>query len=287
MMIKRNKTFENKHILYFVVSPIGNLKDISLRAIEILKTADIIACEDTRNTLKLLTHFDILNKHLISLHNHNEKSVSNKIINMILEGNVVCYLSDAGYPIISDPGKILCEMAISNNISVTTIGGTNAALNALVCSNLPSEHFYFYGFLDSHQSKRKKQLESLKEMDSTIVFYEAPHRIKETILDIKEIFNDNRRCTIARELTKIHEEYIYFELNDVDDIDFDTIKGEIVLLVEGNKKQNIVSDDILIKEINNLLQNKTYSKKDIALQIAKKYDVSKNYIYQLILNINS
>ncbi len=285
-MIKRNTSYSSKYLLYIIATPIGNLSDITLRALDILSEADIIACEDTRNTLKLLNHFDIKNKKLISLHEHNETKISLQIIDKIKQNLNICYVSDAGYPLISDPGSILVKMCLENDIAVSVIPGASAFLNALVGSNISTDHFYFYGFLAPTTSKRKKQLAELKSFKDTIIFYEAPHRLKETCLDIKSIFS-NRKITICRELTKYHEEYIYLNIDDIDELDFESIKGEIVIVVEGNKEETTIDITDIEDEIKTLLETSNLKNNEIAKQLANKYNLSKNEIYDLILKIKS
>ena len=208
--------------LYLIPTPIGNLKEVSPRFYEVIEDCSYLACEDTRNTLKLLNILNI-SKKCISCHEHNEKSSSINIINDILDGKTIGYLSDAGYPCISDPGYILVKEAINKGITIVPISGPNAMLNALVGSGLNTDHFFFYGFLSAKSSQRKKELFSLKTIPFTIIFYESPHRIKETLKDIYDIFGD-RKVSIARELTKLHEEFIrdslknIIEQNQADDI---------------------------------------------------------------------
>ena len=177
----RNKSFTDNHpILYMVATPIGNLKEMSPYALEILSSCDMIFCEDTRNTKSLLLKFDI-HKDLYSLREHNESSMSDKVISLLKEGKKVAYVSDAGYPGISDPGKILVKKVRENGMSVTTISGSNAMLSALVSSSRDSDHFYFHGFLNAQENKAKEELKLLKNYAETLIFYEAPHRIKKTI----------------------------------------------------------------------------------------------------------
>ena len=274
--------------LYLVASPIGNLNDVSPRVKEVLNLVSFVACEDTRNTSKLLSLIGI-KKPCISCHEHNEKSESEKIVNRIKNGEDVAYLSDAGYPCISDPGFILAKLCLENDIAISVIPGANALLNGLIGSNLPSDHFYFYGFLNSNKVKRKKQLESLKDFKETMIFYEAPHRIKDTLQDIKTVFKDDeRKITIARELTKIHEEYIYMQLKDIDNLDYTTLKGEMVIIIEGNKNNDIkINHDELINEIKSLLKDEKLKNNEIAKSLSIKYHIIKNEIYDLILSIKS
>lgn len=281
--MKRNKNFvDEKPLLYLLATPIGNLKELSPRAIEVLNAADLIACEDTRNTFSLLSHFGI-KKNLVSLREHNEKAMSQKIVNDTKEGKKVVYVSDAGYPCISDPGSILAKECLANDINVSTISGSSAFINALVSSGLDSDHFYFYGFLSSKDSEAKKELEKLKSFTSTIIFYESPHRIERT-LSLLNQYLGNREAVIARELTKKNEEYIRGTLGELVNIDPSSIIGEIVIVVEGNNKQEDVNEEKIIEHIKLLLE-KGISKKDISEIISKIDNVNKNDIYNLAIKI--
>ena len=281
--MKRNKNFvDEEPLLYLLATPIGNLKELSPRAIEVLNAADLIACEDTRNTFSLLSHFGI-KKNLVSLREHNEKAMSQKIVNDIKEGKKVVYVSDAGYPCISDPGSILAKECLANDINVSTISGSSAFINALVASGLDSDHFYFYGFLSSKDSEAKKELEELKSFTSTIIFYESPHRIERT-LSLLNQYLGNRDAVIARELTKKNEEYIRGTLDELVNIDPTSIIGEIVIVVEGNNKQEDVNKEKVIEHIKLLLE-KGISKKDISEIISKIDNVNKNDVYNLAIKI--
>ena len=281
--MKRNKNFvDEKPLLYLLATPIGNLKELSPRAIEVLNAADLIACEDTRNTFSLLSHFGI-KKNLVSLREHNEKAMSQKIVNDIKEGKKVVYVSDAGYPCISDPGSILAKECLANDINISTISGSSAFINALVSSGLDSDHFYFYGFLSSKDSEAKKELEELKSFASTIIFYESPHRIERT-LSLLNQYLGNREAVIARELTKKNEEYIRGTLDELVNIDPSSIIGEIVIVVEGNNKQEDVNEEKVIEHIKLLLE-KGISKKDISEIISKIDNVNKNDVYNLAIKI--
>lgn len=232
----RSKSFDNKKpLLYLVPTPIGNLDEFSSRALQIIKEVDLIACEDTRVTFKLLNFFNI-KKPLVSLREHNEVQESLNIIKNIKDGKKVVYMSDAGYPCISDPGNRLVKLAIENDINVTCISGPNAFLNALVSSGLDTAHFYFHGFLDAKETVRKEELRNLANKEETLIFYEAPHRIKKTLENMLEIFGARKAC-IARELTKLHEEFIRDNLKELSMLDESTLKGEIVLIVEGKTKK--------------------------------------------------
>ncbi len=278
--MKRNKNFtSNEPLLYLVATPIGNLKEFTPRAIEVISECDLVAAEDTQNTKKLLSAFNI-SKPLISLHQHNEKERSLSIIEKIKEGKKVVYVSDAGYPGISDPGNIIVQECIKNDINVSTICGSCAFINALVSSGLDTNHFYFYGFLQSKDSDAKKELEELKDRKETIILYEAPHRIKRTLNLLKDIFGE-RKLVLARELTKKNEEYIRGTTSELSNIDESTLLGEMVLIIEGNqteKEENIEE----IQELINLLKSKNLTSKDIVEIVSKTKNINKNKVYSLI-----
>ena len=266
-----------KGTLYIVATPIGNLNEVSFRTIETLKNVNLIACEDTRNTRKLLSKYDIHND-LFSYHNYNEKETYSKLLEKLLDGEDVAIVSDAGYPLISDPGYEIVTKAIEQGIKINVISGPNAALNGLVGSGLDTNHYFFYGFLNAKPSQAKKELLELKELPYTMIFYEAPHRINKTLGLMIEVLG-NRRVSIARELTKLHEEYLRGYLTDFADKEF---KGEIVIVVEGNKEEDEHSDEDLVK-VMDLLINKGYKTKEAAQEVADENGVSKNYLYNLYL----
>lgn len=269
--------------LYLIPTPIGNLKEVSPRFYEAIEDCSYLACEDTRNTLKLLNILNI-SKKCISCHEHNEKSSSINIINDILDGKTIGYLSDAGYPCISDPGYILVREAIDKGITIVPISGPNAMLNALVGSGLSTDHFFFYGFLSAKSSQRKKELFSLKTIPFTIIFYESPHRIKETLKDIYDVFGD-RKVSIARELTKLHEEFIRDSLKNIIEQN-QTLIGELVIVIEGaqNTKEEINKDSI-INLYNKFLEN-GFSKKDSILATSLSLNIRKNELYDLLKEKN-
>ena len=269
--------------LYLIPTPIGNLKEVSPRFYEAIEDCSYLACEDTRNTLKLLNILNI-SKKCISCHEHNEKSSSVNIINDILDGKTIGYLSDAGYPCISDPGYILVKEAIDKGITIVPISGPNAMLNALVGSGLNTDHFFFYGFLSAKSSQRKKELFSLKTIPFTIIFYESPHRIKEALKDIYDVFGD-RKVSIARELTKLHEEFIRDSLKNIIEQN-QTLIGELVIVIEGaqNTKEEINKDSI-INLYNKFLEN-GFSKKDSILATSLSLNIRKNELYDLLKEKN-
>lgn len=278
----RSQNFQNnKPVLYLIATPIGNLQDLSPRAIETFKESDIIACEDTRVTGKLLSFFNI-SKQLISLREHNEVLASQNIIKEIKNGKKVAYCSDAGYPCISDPGSKLVQLAIENEINVSTIPGPNAGLSALIASGLDSSHYLFYGFLDARESITKKELEKLIDEQFTLIFYESPHRISSTLKLLNSTFG-NRKICIARELTKLHEEYIHTTLEESLLIDSNTLIGEMVIVVEGctNNHENTMSDEDIIDLVNSYV-GKGLSKKDAIKKVSEVTKIKKNKIYDLV-----
>ncbi|MFA6755391.1 MAG: 16S rRNA (cytidine(1402)-2'-O)-methyltransferase [Bacilli bacterium] len=267
-----------KGTLFLVPSPIGNLDDISKRVLNTLSSVDYVACEDTRNTAKLLSILGI-KKTCISCHEHNESSISPKIINDINNGQSVAYLSDAGYPCISDPGYLLVLEAIKNNIKVTPISGASAFLNSLVGSGIDPKHFIFYGFLNSKGSDRRKELEDLKSLPFTIIFYEAPHRINDTLKDIYTIFG-NRKITICRELTKIHEEFIRSDLETLVKENKEFI-GELVLVIDKPKEAVKEYDFDDIKSKIELLISSGITKKDAISSVSLLFKIPKNIIKKI------
>ena len=271
--------------LYLIATPIGNLDDITLRALETLKNIDIIAAEDTRHTLGLLNHFNIKKK-LISYYKENEKTKSEVIIKYLLEGKNIAIVSDAGTPGISDPGEEIVKHAIENNIEIIPIPGACALINALICSGFSTREFCFIGFLPSAKKEKKEKLEELKEETKTIILYEAPHRIKNTLIEIFEVFG-NRKCMLARELTKIHEEFIRDDLANL--VNIEDFRGEFVIIIEGS---NVSTKETELLKINQLSLEDHYNyyekqglpKKEIIKKIARDRKVTKNEIYQYFLN---
>ncbi|WP_270525412.1 16S rRNA (cytidine(1402)-2'-O)-methyltransferase [Longibaculum muris] len=277
--MNRQKSFENeKPTLYLVATPIGNLSEMTYRAVETLKNVNFIAAEDTRNTVKLLNHFEIDTK-LISHHEHNLVTSIPKIIQLLEEGNDIALVSDAGYPAISDPGYELVKAAITKDINIVPISGANACLNALVVSGIAPQPFLFYGFLDHQDKKKKKELELLKKYQETIVFYEAPHRIKKTLKLMLDIFG-NRHIALCREITKKHEEINRGTIEEILTV-VDDMKGEMVIVVEGatDVKEAVVFEQSIEEHVNEYIE-KGMSTKDAIKEVAKQRNVSKNVVYQ-------
>ena len=278
--MKRIKSFNNSYpLLYLIATPIGNLGEFSSRAIEVINEMDIIAAEDTRNTSELLHKFQI-KKPLISLREHNEIEASNNLIKEIKNGKKVAYMSDAGYPGISDPGYLLTKLCIENDIAVSTISGSSAFINALVSSSIDTSHFYFHGFLSPKVNEAKEELESIKDKRETLIFYESPHRISQTLKLLLEVLG-NRYISLQRELTKINEEKIYGNLQEVAYIDENSLKGEMVIVVEGNKNEISYSEEE-IKEKVKYFTDRNMSKKDAIDTVSEIYHIRKNQIKDII-----
>ena len=279
-----NKEMNKEGTLFIVATPIGNLEDITIRAIKILGDVDIIAAEDTRHTLKLLNYLKI-SKPLISYHRHNEDMRVELLIDKLKEGQNIALVSDAGTPGICDPGEEIIKKCIEKNIEIIPIPGACAFVNALICSGLDTKEFAFIGFLPLNKKLRKNKLEEIKKANKTVILYEAPHKLKNTLEDLKEILN-NRKIVLARELTKIHEEFIRESIDSLINKAMD-IKGEIVLIIEANK--DIEENDfakLSIEEQYNFYKEQGLEKKEIIKMIAKNKNVNKNEIYQKFINNN-
>ena len=249
--------------LYIVATPIGNLEDITLRALRILKEVDLIAAEDTRQTLKLLNHFEIA-KPLISYHRHNEEIKSDLLIEKLKNGENIALVSDAGTPGICDPGEDVIKKAIEENIEVIPIPGACAMINALIASGIDTKEFNFLGFLPLNKKLRKEKLEEIKKSEKTIIIYEAPHKMKSTLEDLKNIL-ENRKIVLARELTKIHEEFIR---KNIDDLlkEIDNLKGEMILIIEGapkNENEENELNNLSLEEHYKYYENQGFDKKEI------------------------
>ncbi len=268
--------------LYIVATPIGNLEDITLRAINILKQVDLIAAEDTRHTLKLLNHLQI-SKPLISYHRHNEETKKDILIQKLKQGQNIAIVSDAGTPGISDPGEEIIKQAIQENITIIPIPGACALINALICSGISTKEFVFLGFLPLNKKLRKGKLEEIKTETKTIILYEAPHKLKATLEDLKDNL-ENRQVVLARELTKIHEEFIRGTANELLQ-KIDNLKGEFVIIIEGAKPQEENKfTNLSLEEHYKYYENLGYSKKEIIKQIAKDKNTNKNEIYMYFTN---
>lgn len=271
-------------MLYICPTPIGNLEDITIRTLNTLRFVDEIYCEDTRHTIKLLNHYEI-KKPLFSLHEHNENMKSDEVIEKIKSGKNIAYVSDAGMPGISDPGSKLIQICIENGLQVTTLPGASAMVVALVNSGLDTRSFTFVGFLERENSKKKSQLQKLFQKEETLIIYESPHRIKQTVKQLHEVFL-NRKIVIAREISKKFEEYIRTDLQTLDymlNYEKKELIGELILIIEGNKdinQEQVLSDD----EIISILKEKTdsgLSTKDAVKFVSKEYNINKNKVYNI------
>ncbi|MDO5724814.1 MAG: 16S rRNA (cytidine(1402)-2'-O)-methyltransferase [Tissierellia bacterium] len=266
--------------LYICPTPIGNLEDISIRTLNILKECDFIACEDKRISIKLLNHYEI-KKELISYHKFNEMQMTKTILDRISNGEVCALISDAGMPGISDPGHILIKSAIENKIEITVLPGANAAITALVYSGLPSNNFYFEGFLPKKAIERKKKFELYESLNCPIIIYESPNRIKSTLNEMFEYFGD-MEISIARELTKIYEECIRGRLKDIIiSLEDESIKGEIVLIIYPKAKSQYYD---LQKEFYKYFKL-GFNKKDVVKILSTMTNYPRNEIYKASLEI--
>ena len=277
----RQKSFENKRpTLYLVPTPIGNLSEMTPRALEVLRSVDVIACEDTRNSGQLLKHFEI-SKRLIACQNFNEESSSKGIVKLLEEGNNVALISDAGYPLINDPGQRVVMDASDAGFNVVPVSGCSAFLNALVASGLAAQPFLFIGFLPSGNTDRVKKLKEYKDYPMTMVFYEAPHRIEKMLKDLLGVFGD-RKCTIARELTKMHEEFIRGTVSELLQA-VPELRGEMVVVVDGchdDPREKLSEDDILTF-VNHCMEE-GMTRSEAIKAAAKETGIAKNKIYDLV-----
>jgi 16S rRNA (cytidine1402-2'-O)-methyltransferase len=275
---------QKKGILYIIATPIGNLEDITLRAIRILKKVDLIAAEDTRHTLKLLNHLEI-SKPLISYHRHNEEIRTEELIKELKTGKNIGLVSDAGTPGICDPGEEIIKKCIEESIKVVPIPGACAMINALITSGISTKEFIFLGFLPLNKKSRKEKLEEIKNANKTIILYEAPHKLKNTLNDLSDILQ-SREVVLARELTKIHEEYIRGTVKELME-KTDNLKGEMILIIEKNNKDNEEElnslNNLTLEEHYNFYEKRGLNKKEIIKKIAKDRNVSKNEIYQYFI----
>jgi 16S rRNA (cytidine1402-2'-O)-methyltransferase len=267
--------------LYIVATPIGNLEDITLRGLRVLKEVDLIAAEDTRRSRILLNHYGIVTP-LTSYHEHNEKTKARQLVGRLTHGNNLALVSDAGTPVISDPGYRLVVEALRGGIRVVPIPGACALTAVLSAGGLPTDRFVFEGFLPAKRKERRERLRTLSGEGRTLTFYEAPHRLIETLNDLIEILGD-REIVVAREVSKIHEEFLRGRLNEVaEQIRNREIRGELTLLVSGSQEQSEISQDQINAEIRKL-KNKGMRVKEIAEILGEKFGYSKKEIYRLAL----
>ena len=275
------------NILYLVATPIGNLSDISERALNTLREVDFIAAEDTRHTLKLLNHFDI-KKPMVSYFEHNKKERGEYIIGRIKNGESCALVTDAGTPAISDPGEDIVVQCAEEGIDVIPVPGPCAFVQALIISGLPTGRFSFEGFLSVNKPQRKKHLDEIKEMNHTLIFYEAPHKLITTLKDLYEAFGD-RRISLVKEITKIHEKVIRTTLKEAQSLFEDNSpKGEFVLVVEGFnervKPTEGITDEYILSYVKHLI-DKGIDKKSAIKQTAQELNIQKRTVYSLVTEV--
>ena len=269
------KQTNNKGKLYLIPTPIGNLEDITIRALNTLKFVDVVFAEDTREAYNLLKHYDI-SKKIESCHKYSEMKHKDKILRMLKEGKNIGYVTDRGTPLISDPGNYIVNEVIKEEISVIALPGATALIPALNMSGLDNSKFLFYGFLNSKKTLAEKELKNLKNVNYSLIFYESPYRVKNTLELIYKILGD-RKIALVREISKLHEEIIRENISEV--IKYtDTLKGEFVIVVEKNYK--IIEDQVDCKNIVNEMYQKGYTKKDAIKEVSKRYNISKNKLYE-------
>ena len=285
MKSQKSSQHEAGSCLYLVATPIGNLEDMTVRALRILKEVDVIAAEDTRNTKKLCNYFDISTP-LISYHEHNIEVGGEKLLQYLRDGKSIALVSDAGLPCISDPGADIVEKAIEEDIAVVPIPGANAALTALIASGISPQPFYFFGFLNRNKKDRREQLEKLLKREETLVFYEAPHRIKDTLKDLQLVLG-NRKITLARELTKKFEEFLRGTIEEAIEWASKTeIRGEFVIVLEGNSNPPEEVDETywtsmsLVEHVDYIIEETGINSKDAIKEVAKLRGLPKRDVYQ-------
>ena len=281
--MQRQQSFQNnKPSLYVIATPIGNLSEISSRVIDALNDCEYVFCEDTRVTGQLLAHLNIKKK-LVSAYENIEKQSADKVIELLKDNQNVAFMSDAGYPGISDPGHLVIKEVIKNDFNVVVVNGPSALIQSVLASGLDTSHFYFYGFLNAKPSSRRKELEELKTFKHTLIFYQSPHKVLACLTDMLEILGDRNVC-LCRELTKKFEEYIRGTISEIIPI-CETLKGEMVLVVEGytqDIKENITLEDcmpLIEKKINEGL-----STKEAIKVVASENNINKKELYQFYHN---
>ncbi len=270
------KSYNNRPTLYLIATPIGNMEDITSRAINVLNKVSVIFSEDTRVTNQLLSYYNIKNK-LISSHQYNEKENIDKLLKYLNDGQDVGLVTDRGTPIISDPGYYLAQAAINNNYNVVSIPGATAFVSALITSNIEAQPFTFIGFLNSKQSKRRKELEDLKNHKYTLIFYESPHRLIDTLNDMLKIMG-NRNIAISREITKKFEEIYRGTISDVIN-ELEVVKGEFVIVLEGNKDVNDFSNLSILEHVDLYIKN-GYDSKEAIKKVSHERKLNKNEVYR-------
>lgn len=272
----RQSSYDGRASLYLIPTPIGNLEDITIRALNTLKMVDVILCEDTRETGKLLKKYGVKKK-LVSCHEFNEEKVKSVVVNDLKTGLNIGLVTDQGTPIISDPGYIVVKEVIANNLNVISLPGATAFVPALTSSGIYPSQFLFYGFLNAKDSKQKTELQSLKNLKCTMIFYEAPHRLKNTLTNMLNVLGD-RNISISREISKIHEEILRDKISNLIDV-ADTLKGEFVLVVDGNHDVVDYSEMSIIEHVKLYVED-GMDEKDAIKLVAKERQVAKSIIYK-------
>ncbi|HWK22922.1 MAG TPA: 16S rRNA (cytidine(1402)-2'-O)-methyltransferase [Ureibacillus sp.] len=285
MKSQKSSQHEQGSCLYLVATPIGNLEDMTVRALRILKEVDVIAAEDTRNTKKLCNYFEIQTP-LISYHEHNLEQGGEKLLGYLREGKSVALVSDAGLPCISDPGADIVVKAIEEEFAVVPVPGANAALTALIASGITPQPFYFFGFLNRHKKERRLQLEKLAKREETMIFYEAPHRLKETLKDL-ELILGNRKIVLARELTKKFEEFLRGTISEaLIWMEDNEIRGEFCVILEGNPNGELQEEEAywtnlsIVEHVELLINESNMNSKDAIKEVAKLRGIAKREVYQ-------
>lgn len=287
MKSQKSTEHEQSSCLYLVATPIGNLEDMTMRAIRILKEVDMIAAEDTRNTKKLCNYFEISTP-LMSYHDHNQQVGGEKILDILRQGKRVALVSDAGLPCISDPGADIAAKAVDEGIAVVPVPGANAALSALIASGLSTQPFFFYGFLSRNKKERKEEITKIQKRQESIILYESPHRLKDSLKDLQALMGGDRKIVLARELTKKFEEFLRGTIDEaVAWTEQSEIRGEFCIVIEGTSEEYIDESEspwwesLSIEEhVNYIIEEKQYNSKEAIKEVAIQRRLSKREIYQ-------
>lgn len=287
MKSQKSTEHEQNSCLYLVATPIGNLEDMTMRAIRILKEVDMIAAEDTRNTKKLCNYFEISTP-LMSYHDHNQQVGGEKILDILRQGKRVALVSDAGLPCISDPGADIAAKAVDEGIAVVPVPGANAALSALIASGLSTQPFFFYGFLSRNKKERKEEITKIQKRQESIILYESPHRLKDSLKDLQALMGGDRKIVLARELTKKFEEFLRGTIDEaVAWTEQSEIRGEFCIVLEGTSEEYIDESEtpwwesLSIEEhVNYIIEEKQYNSKEAIKEVAIQRGLSKREIYQ-------
>lgn len=286
MRSQKSTEHEQSSCLYLVATPIGNLEDITMRALRLLKEVDIIAAEDTRNTKKLCNYFEITTP-LMSYHDHNQQVGGEKILELLRQGKRVALVSDAGLPCISDPGADIVAKAVSEGFAVVPVPGANAALSALIASGLSTQPFFFYGFLSRNKKERKEELTKLQKRQESVILYESPHRLKESLKDMQAMIDGSRKIVLARELTKKFEEFLRGTIDEaVSWAEQTEIRGEFCIVIEGAVEDQLEEDSawwesLSIEEhVNKIIEQTQCTSKEAIKEVAIQRGLSKREIYQ-------